>query len=76
MVSPRRTTVPGSAIQASVPPTSLEMRASLRLTTVPVAEMFAREILRARHGDHHRDRRRSAALAERLDERKQQQAGA
>ena len=41
MVSPRRTSVPGSAIHASVPPTSLEMRASLRLTTVPVAVRLA-----------------------------------
>ena len=41
MGSPRRTTLPGSAIQASVPPTSLEIRASLRLTTVPVADRLA-----------------------------------
>src|SRR5688572_10388319 len=41
MVSPRLTTVPGSAIQASVPSTSLEIRASLRLTTVPVADSVA-----------------------------------
>jgi hypothetical protein len=39
--SPRFTFTPGSAIHDSVPPTSPEMRASLRLTTVPVAARLA-----------------------------------